>query len=38
MKVVQDKENHMSSQIKDLRAVVKDVFDEGLPSFWDDEG
>ena len=38
MKVVQDKANTMSSQIKDFRLAFKDLFDDGLPSFWDDEG
>ena len=38
MKVVQDKENQMSSQIKDFRLHFKDLFDDGLPSFWDDKG
>ena len=38
MKVVQDKANTMSSQIKDFRLPFKDVFDDGIPSFWDDEG
>ena len=38
MKVVQDKANTMSSQIKDFRLTFKDLFDDGLPSFWDDEG
>ena len=28
----------MSSQIKDFRAAFKNLFDDGLPSFWDDEG
>ena len=38
MKVVQDKANKMSSQIKYSRLAFKDLFDDGLPSFWDDEG
>ena len=38
MKVVQDKANKMSSQIKDFRLAFEDLFDDGLPSFWDDEG
>ena len=28
----------MSSQIKDFRLSFKDLFDDGLPSFWDDKG
>ena len=38
MKAVQDKDNTMSSQIKDFRLAFKDLFEDGLPSFWDDEG
>ena len=38
MKVVQDKANQMSSQIKDFRVAFQNLFDDGLPSFWDDEG
>ena len=38
MKVVQDKVNTMTSQIKYFRLAFKDLFDDGLPSFWDDEG
>ena len=38
MKVMQDKGNQMSSQIKDFRMAFKDLFDDGLPYFWDDEG
>ena len=28
----------MSSQIKDFGTAFKDLFDDGLPYFWDDEG
>ena len=28
----------MSSQIKDFRLAFKDLFEDGLPSFWNDEG
>ena len=38
MKVVQDKANTMSSQIRDFKLAFKDLFEEGLPTFWDDEG
>ena len=38
MKIVQDKVNQMSSQIKYFRVAFKYLFDDGLPSFWDDEG
>ena len=37
MKVVQDKANTKSSQIKDFRLAFKDLLDDGFPSFWDDE-
>ena len=33
MKVVQDKANKMSSQIKDFRTAFKNLFDDGLPCF-----
>ena len=38
MKVVQDKANKISSQIKDFKLAFKYLFDDGIPSFWDDEG
>ena len=38
MKVVQDKANAMSSQINDFRGAFRELFQDGLPSFWDDEG
>ena len=38
MKVVRDKANAMSSQINDFRHAFKDLFEDGLPSFWDNEG
>ena len=38
MKVVQDKVNKMSSQIKDFTTAFKDLLDDGIYSFWDDEG
>ena len=38
MKVVQEKEKWMSSQVKDFKAAFQILFDGGLPSFWDDEG
>ena len=38
MKVVQDKANVMSSQINDFRHAFKELFEDGLPSFWDEEG
>ena len=36
MKVVQDKSNTMSSQIRDVKLAFKDLFEDGLASFWDD--
>ena len=38
MKVVQDKSNTMSSQIKDFDLDFKEFFEDSLPSFWDNEG
>ena len=38
MKVVQDKANIMSSQIRDFKLAFKDLFDDNLPTFWVDEG
>ena len=38
MKVVHDKVNTMSSQIKDFKLAFKDLFVDGLLYFWDDEG
>ena len=38
MKIVQAKANQMSSQIKYFRMNFQNLFDDGLPSFWDDEG
>ena len=37
MKVVQDKENEMSSRINDFRHAFRELFEDGLPSFWDEE-
>ena len=37
MKVVQDKVNAMSSRINDFRRAFTELFEDGLPSFWDDE-
>ena len=33
MKVVQDKGNKMSSQIRDFKLAFKDLFEDGLPAF-----
>ena len=38
MKVVQDKVNAMSSWISDSRRAFRELFEDGLPSFWDEEG
>ena len=38
MKVVQEKANQMSSQVKDFKMTFQKLFDDGLPSFWDNEG
>ena len=37
MKVVQEKANQMSSQVKYFKTTCQKLFDDGLPSFWDDE-
>ena len=38
MKVLQEKSNQMSSQVKDFKMTFQKLFDDGLSSFWDDEG
>ena len=38
IKVVQDKSNAMSSQINDFKRAFKELFEDDLPSFWDNEG
>ena len=38
MKVVQDKDDEMTSHINDFRHAFKELFEDGLPSFWDEEG
>ena len=38
MKVVQDKSNAMYSQINDFKRAFKELFEDNLPSFWDDKG
>ena len=38
MKVVQEKAHQMCSQGKDFKTNFQKLFDDGLPSFWDDEG
>ena len=38
MKVVQGKADEMSSQINDFRHAFRELFEDGLPSFWDEEG
>ena len=38
MKTVQDKADEMTSRINDFRHAFKELFEDGLPSFWDEEG
>ena len=38
IKVVQDKSNAMSSHINDFKRAFKEIFEDSLPSFQDDEG
>ena len=37
MKVVQEKANQMSSQVKDFKTTFQKLFGDGIPSFWDDK-
>ena len=34
---MQDKSNAISSQINDFKCAFKELFEDDLPSFWDDE-
>ena len=38
MKTVQDKANEMLSEVNNFKQVFKELFEDGLPSFWDEEG
>ena len=38
MKTVQDKADEMVSQVNNFKQVFKELFEDGLPSFWDKEG
>ena len=38
MKAVQDKADEMISQVDDFKQAFKELFEDGLPSFWDEEG
>ena len=38
MKMVQDKANEMLSEVNNFKQVFKELFEDGLPSFWDEEG
>ena len=38
VKIVQDKADEMTSRINDFRHAFKELFEDGLPSFWDQEG
>ena len=38
MKTVQDRADEMVSQVNNFKQVFKELFEDGLPSFWDEEG
>ena len=38
MKAVQDKADEMISQVDDFKQDFKELFEDGLPSFWDEKG
>ena len=38
MKTIQDKADEMTSRINDFRHAFKELFEDGLPYFWDKEG
>jgi len=38
MKTVQDKADEMISRVNDFKQDFKELFEDGLPSFWDEEG
>ena len=38
VKVVQEKENQMLLQIRDFKQILQTLFNDGLPSFWDNDG
>ena len=38
MKTVQDKADEMTSRINDFMHAFKELFEDGLPSFWGEEG
>ena len=38
MKTAQDKADEMISRVNDFKQDFKELFEDGLPSFWDEEG
>ena len=38
MKTVQDKSDELVVQVKEFRQEFRELFEDGLPSFWDEEG
>ena len=38
MRTVQDKANEMLSQVNNFKQFFKELFEDGLPSFWDEKG
>ena len=36
MKMVEDKANEMSSRVNDFRCAFRELFEDDLPSFWDE--
>ena len=38
MKTVQDRADEMAAQVDNFKRDFKDLFEDGLPSFWDAEG
>ena len=38
MKTVQDRADEMVSQVNNFKQVFKELFEDCLPSFWDEEG
>ena len=38
MKTVQDRTDEMDAQVDNFKQDFKELFEDGLPSFWDEEG
>jgi len=38
MKMVQDRADEMVLQVNNFKQVFKELFEDGMPSFWDEEG